>query len=55
VLPRAGHSGFDYVLVARRPAISEPFAKIESEMEQALKRLHSGKAQSVRAGGRVGR
>ncbi len=55
VLPRAGRSGFDYVLVARRPAISEPFAKIETEMEQALTRFHSGKAQSARAGGRVGR
>jgi len=55
VFPRAGHQGFDYVLVARRPAISAPFSRIESEMEQALTRLHSGKAANSRAGGRVGR
>lgn len=55
VVPQAGHEGFDYVLVARRPAISEPFEKMKNQMEKALTRLHSGKAQKARAGGRDGR
>lgn len=53
VMPSAGQQGFDYVLVARRPAISEPFDKLKHEMERALARLHSGRA--ARAGGRDGR
>jgi ribonuclease P protein component len=55
VLPAAGHQGFDYVLVARRPAISEPFDQLKHEMERALTRLHSGRATTARAGGRDGR
>lgn len=55
VLPDAGHSGYDYVLVARRAAISEPFDKIKNDMMRALTRLHSGRAQAARAGGRDGR
>jgi ribonuclease P protein component len=55
VVPGAGRDGFDYVLVARRTAISEPFDKLKHEMERALTRLHSGRAQAARAGGRDGR
>lgn len=55
VMPRNGHEGFDYVLVARRPAISEPFDKMKHEMERALTRLHSGQATKARSGGRDGR
>jgi ribonuclease P protein component len=34
-----GRAGHDYVLVARREALSEPFAAIVSQLEQALDRL----------------
>ena len=53
VVTEAGREGFDYVLVARRAAISEPFDKIKSDMERALTRLHSGR--TARAGDRDGR
>lgn len=55
VVTASGHPGFDYVLVARRPAISEPFDTLKHEMKRALTRLHSGRAASARAGGRDGR
>jgi ribonuclease P protein component len=34
------HAGFDYVLIARREAISAPFAALVENLERALKRLH---------------
>lgn len=35
-----GRQGFDYVLIARREAISAPFAALIENLERALKRLH---------------
>jgi ribonuclease P protein component len=32
--------GFDYVLIARREAITAPFASLLNDLERALKRLH---------------
>lgn len=32
--------GFDYVLIARREAITAPFASLLNELERAFKRLH---------------
>jgi ribonuclease P protein component len=34
---RAGH---DYVLIARAPALSRPFAELKKELEDALHRVH---------------
>lgn len=44
VMPAAGRAGFDYVVVARRPALSAPFDAMRGEFERALARLHQGKA-----------
>jgi ribonuclease P protein component len=43
VLPRAGRAGFDYVLVARRPALTAPFEKMRADLERAITRLHATK------------
>jgi len=37
--PGRGRAGHDYVLVARREALGEPFAAMVGELEQALDRL----------------
>ena len=44
VLPEAGRSGFDYVLVAREAALRTPFDSLVSEMERAVRKLHAPKA-----------
>jgi ribonuclease P protein component len=41
VLPRSARAGFDYVLVARRPALTEPFDTILRDLERAVARVHS--------------
>lgn len=41
-LPRAGKPGFDYVIVARRAAIVEPFVDLVKDIERGITRLHSG-------------
>jgi ribonuclease P protein component len=41
VVPHAGHEGFDYVLVARRTALSAPYATLVAELERTLGRLHT--------------
>lgn len=43
VLPRAGRAGFDYVLVARRPALTAPFDTMLAELERAVARIHAAK------------
>ena len=48
VLTAAGHHGFDYVLVARRPALAAPYGALVADLEQAVRRLH--RAGSTRAG-----
>lgn len=44
VIPRAGQAGFDYVIVARRSALSSPFAAMLNDLEGALRRLHERKS-----------
>jgi len=41
VLPRAGQAGFDYVLVARRPALTVPFDTLLADLERAVSRVHA--------------
>jgi ribonuclease P protein component len=43
VLKPSARAGFDYVLIARRQALSAPFAAIEAELAQAVSRLHGKK------------
>jgi ribonuclease P protein component len=52
IVPQAGHSGFDYVLVARRPALTAPFAALTAELTRALERVHAARHRkgSARAG-----
>lgn len=40
VVPSVGHEGYDYVLVARRPALRAPFATLVADLENAMTRLH---------------
>lgn len=58
VVPQAGRPGFDYVLVARRAALTAPFDSLLSEIERTLARLHAtdrGGPSSSRAHGQRGR
>jgi ribonuclease P protein component len=48
VVTTAGHAGFDYVLVARRPALDAPFPTLLSALEQAVERVHRS-ARAARA------
>ncbi|MBS9477075.1 ribonuclease P protein component [Ancylobacter radicis] len=41
-LPRAGRDGFDYVIVARRAAMTVPFSDLINDIERGIARLHSG-------------
>lgn len=43
VAPRAARQGFDYVLVARRPALTVPFATMLEDLDRALARIHMQK------------
>ncbi|MBB3773298.1 MULTISPECIES: ribonuclease P protein component [Ancylobacter] len=47
-LPRAGKSGFDYVIVARRAALGVPFADLINDIERGIARLHSGSRRPPR-------
>jgi ribonuclease P protein component len=40
VLPQAGKSGFDYVVVARRLALTADFPELTSGLENTLKQVH---------------
>jgi ribonuclease P protein component len=40
VLPASGQCGFDYVLVARRPALDAPYQTLIADLEQAVRRVH---------------
>jgi ribonuclease P protein component len=49
VLPASGQRGFDYVLVARRPALDAPYQTLIADLEQAVRRVHrSGGAGRTR-------
>ncbi len=58
VVGSAGRAGFDYVLVARRPALDAPFPALVSELEQAVGRVHrssrGARAPRARDGGADG-
>jgi ribonuclease P protein component len=40
VVPQAGRAGFDYVLVARRPALTARYDALTADLTRALARLH---------------
>jgi ribonuclease P protein component len=40
VVPAKGHKGFDYVLIARRPALAAPYPQLIAELERAVERVH---------------
>jgi len=44
VVPRKAQAGFDYVIVARRQALTSPFDTMIAELERALSRLHERKS-----------
>ncbi|MCS0502121.1 ribonuclease P protein component [Ancylobacter mangrovi] len=48
VLPRAGRTGFDYVIVARRTALAAPFTDLINDIERGIARLHSGSRRRPR-------
>jgi ribonuclease P protein component len=54
--PREGRTGFDYVVVARRQALTSPFDTMIAELGRAMSRLHERKSgqsparPSVKAG-----
>ena len=42
--PRKGRPGFEYVIVARRQALTSPYGTMIEELERALTRLHDRKS-----------
>jgi ribonuclease P protein component len=45
VVPRLGHEGYDYVLIARRAALAAPYSLLVQELERALGRLHRAQTE----------
>ena len=45
VVPRLGHEGYDYVLIARRAALAAPYALLVQELKRALGRLHRAQTE----------
>ncbi|MBX3512110.1 MAG: ribonuclease P protein component [Xanthobacteraceae bacterium] len=43
VLPQAGKDGFDYVVVARRAALTADFADLTLGLENTLKQVHKSR------------
>ncbi|MEO5806280.1 ribonuclease P protein component [Devosia sp.] len=43
-------SGHDYVLVGRREALSEPFARLVKDVSHAIAKVHTAKPSSARPG-----
>jgi ribonuclease P protein component len=50
VLPQAGKSGFDYVVVARRAALTADFSDLTGGLEKTLKQVHKTRRQKAPAG-----
>ena len=46
--PGQTHAGFDYVLIARSPAIERTFANLKTDLDLALARVHQGAGQKRR-------
>ena len=40
VAPKLARSGFDYVVIARRPALTSPFAMLSDDLANAFARMH---------------
>jgi len=45
----AARPGHDYVVIGRRAALALPFARLLSEYERALRRVHEGSAGRLRS------
>ena len=45
----AARRGHDYVVIGRRAALALPFARLLSEYERALRRVHEGSAGRLRS------
>lgn len=45
--------GYDYVVIARRGAVTQPFDQIQKELRQALEGIHSEKTGTVLTQGRL--
>jgi ribonuclease P protein component len=41
ILPQTARPGFDYVLVARRSALTAPFDTMLADLERAMARVHA--------------
>ena len=48
ILPDHARGDFDYVLIARRPALDAAFATLVSDLVEALQRVHACKPQTRR-------
>ena len=48
ILPDHPRGDFDYVLIARRPALDAAFATLVSDLVVALQRVHAGKPRNRR-------
>lgn len=46
VLRSQARSGMDYVLVGRTATVDRPFADLTRDLEQAIERVHSGRART---------
>jgi ribonuclease P protein component len=47
--PKQALPGFDYVIIARTPAIDRSFADLKADLDQALARVHQAPGQKRRA------
>ncbi|MCW5680861.1 MAG: ribonuclease P protein component [Xanthobacteraceae bacterium] len=43
VLPQGAQTGFDYVLVARRPALTAEYRNLLENLEHSLTKIHKGR------------
>lgn len=46
VLPQAGREGYDYVVVARRAALTADFSELTGGLENTLKQVHKTRRQN---------
>lgn len=43
VMQRAGRPGYDYVLIARRAALTQPYDAMLAELQRAVARVHAAR------------
>lgn len=48
--PDRARPGYDYVVIARRGSLTQPFSDIVKELETALRRLHADRTGGARRG-----